>query len=90
VAPPPSLELAPSSLGLAPSSLGLAPSSLGLAPSSLAPPLLAPPLLVRQAGVPSSLSLSSVQEQQVMHYPLKSGSSVRESSPEAFEQDIEN
>jgi len=33
VAPPPSLELAP--------------SSLGLAPSSLAPPLLAPPLLVR-------------------------------------------
>ena len=34
-------------LGLAPPPLGLAPLSLGLAPSSLAPPLLAPPLLVR-------------------------------------------
>ena len=44
----PPLGLEETSLGLAPPpSLGLAPSSLGLAPSSLAPPLLAPPLLVR-------------------------------------------
>jgi hypothetical protein len=49
LAPPPlAPSLAPpSSLGLAPPSLGLASPSLGLAPSSLAPPLLAPSLLVR-------------------------------------------